>query len=74
MKTAPHTPVLLNEVVESFRGIKSGYFVDCTLGYGGHSEAILQQYQDIQHIGIDRDREALEFSKGRLEQFGYANG
>ncbi|HHD80546.1 MAG TPA: 16S rRNA (cytosine(1402)-N(4))-methyltransferase, partial [Campylobacterales bacterium] len=30
----PHIPVLLDEVLNSFSNMKSGYFVDCTLGYG----------------------------------------
>ena len=65
----PHIPVLLDEVLESFQGMKEGYFVDCTLGYAGHSEAILNKYENIKHIGIDRDDEALNFSKERLEPF-----
>jgi len=64
---APHIPVLLEEVCEAFSKIKNGYFVDCTLGYGGHSSEIFKRYGDrVQLIGIDRDDEALTFSKGRL--------
>ncbi len=65
----PHIPVLLNEVLDGFSNIKEGYFVDCTLGYAGHSEAMLQTYEQIKHIGIDRDDEALAFSKERLIPF-----
>ena len=65
----PHIPVLLNEVLESFSGVDEGYFVDCTLGYAGHSYAILERYPQLKHIGIDRDREALDFSRRRLEPF-----
>lgn len=68
--TTPHTPVLLNETLFVFEGLKEGLFVDATLGYGGHSEAILDAHPDIELIGIDRDDEALEFSKKRLERFG----
>jgi 16S rRNA (cytosine1402-N4)-methyltransferase len=60
---------LLDEVLDGFSNIKEGYFVDCTLGYAGHSEAMLQTYGQIKHIGIDRDDEALAFSKARLEPF-----
>jgi len=64
---APHIPVLLQEVCDSFKEIKKGYFVDCTLGYGGHSSEILRRYGNrVKLIGIDRDDEALEFSKQRL--------
>jgi 16S rRNA (cytosine1402-N4)-methyltransferase len=65
----PHIPVLLNEVLDGFSNIKEGYFVDCTLGYAGHSEAMLKAYKQIKHIGIDRDDEALAFSKERLAPF-----
>jgi len=66
---SPHIPVLLNEVINSFREVKSGYFVDCTLGYGGHSREILEHYPQLRHIGIDRDDEALAFSKQYLMPF-----
>jgi len=69
MNNIPHIPVLLKEVLDGFSSIKEGYFVDCTLGYAGHSEAMLKTYEQIQHIGIDRDDEALAFSKARLEPF-----
>ena len=65
----PHIPVLLEEVLLSFKNINTGYFVDCTLGYAGHSEAMLKKYENIHHIGIDRDEEALTFSKNRLTPF-----
>jgi 16S rRNA (cytosine1402-N4)-methyltransferase len=65
----PHIPVLLSEVLDGFSNIKEGYFVDCTLGYAGHSEAMLKTYEQIKHIGIDRDDEALAFSKERLAPF-----
>ena len=68
MKT-PHIPVLLDEVLDSFKDVDDGYFVDCTLGYAGHSSEILKKYANIKHIGIDRDDEALAFSKKRLEPF-----
>jgi len=49
--------------------VPDGYFVDCTLGYAGHSSEILKKYTHLKHIGIDRDEEALSFSKKRLEPF-----
>jgi len=65
----PHIPVLLEEVLESFSSVEEGYFVDCTLGYAGHSSEILKKYTQLKHIGIDRDDEALAFSKKRLSSF-----
>ena len=68
MKT-PHIPVLLDEVLESFKDVDEGYFVDCTLGYAGHSSEMLAKYEGLKHIGIDRDDEALTFSKQCLAPF-----
>jgi len=65
----PHIPVLLEEVLESFKEVPEGYFVDCTLGYAGHSSEVLKRYPHLKHIGIDRDDEALAFSKERLKPF-----
>ena len=65
----PHIPVLLNEVLDTFKELDRGFIVDCTLGYAGHSSAILNRHQNIKLIGIDRDQEALDFSSKRLEEF-----
>lgn len=65
----PHIPVLLDEVVNGFKDIKDGSFIDCTLGYAGHSYHMLKNYPHINLIGIDRDNEALTFSKKRLAEF-----
>lgn len=69
IEESPHVPVLLKEVVDSFENIKQGYFVDCTVGYGGHSEAIIEKYRFLKHIGIDRDQEALDFCAKRLSKY-----
>jgi len=66
----PHIPVLFDEVIDSFSDCSDGYFVDCTLGYAGHSGGVLDRYPNLKHIGIDRDDEALEFSSCKLSQFG----
>ena len=62
--------MLLNEVLEVFAELKEGVFVDATLGYGGHSEAILSAHPNIELIGVDRDDEAIAFSSERLKKFG----
>ena len=66
----PHIPVLLNEVLETYKEINDGYFIDCTCGFGGHSEALLKAHKNIKLIAIDQDKDALEFAKKRLEVFG----
>lgn len=67
---SPHIPVLLKEVLDVFAPIKEGLIIDCTLGFGGHSEALLKQNPHIKIIGIDRDVYAREFAKKRLSVFG----
>lgn len=44
-------------------------FVDCTLGLGGHTAALLEAGAG-RVIGMDRDREALAIAKERLAEYG----
>lgn len=67
---APHRPVLLRETIELLAAERGGLFVDCTVGLGGHSEAILQASRDAHVLGIDRDDEALELARERLTHYG----
>src|SRR3979490_3551346 len=67
---APHRPVLLRETIELLAAEQGGMFVDCTVGLGGHSEAILETSRDAQVLGIDRDDVALELARMRLARFG----
>ncbi len=68
--SAPHRPVLLQETLLWLEPERGGWFVDCTLGLGGHSEAILEAHPDTRVIGIDRDVEALDWATNRLARFG----
>jgi 16S rRNA (cytosine1402-N4)-methyltransferase len=65
-----HRPVLLRETIELLAVARGGMFIDCTVGLGGHSEAILEASRDTQVLGIDRDEEALETARERLVRFG----
>lgn len=65
----PHKPVLLEETLGVFETLNEGVFVDATLGYGGHSEALLSAHPNIKLIGVDRDEDAIKFSKERLSKF-----
>jgi 16S rRNA (cytosine1402-N4)-methyltransferase len=64
-----HEPVLLKEVVEWLRPGEGGMFVDCTVGLGGHSQAILTASPQTAVIGIDRDQDALALARKRLSIF-----
>lgn len=44
--------------------------VDCTLGMGGHTEAMLERFPDLTVIGLDRDPDALAIAGARLARFG----
>ena len=65
-----HEPVLLQEVLDGL-GLQPGAIVlDATVGLGGHAEAILGAIGPTGLlIGMDRDQEALEYVRVRLEQF-----
>jgi 16S rRNA (cytosine1402-N4)-methyltransferase len=67
---APHTPVLLEEVLEWLRIRPDGTYIDATLGAGGHSEAIAQKLTSGRLISLDRDAQALELARERLKIFG----
>lgn len=69
MSIIPHIPVLFDETIDIFKEINDGFVVDCTLGYGGHSEGILKSNPNMSMICNDQDDEALAFSKKRLEEF-----
>lgn len=63
-----HEPVMLTQCIEGLNINPDGIYIDGTLGGGGHSLAICQQLSDKgMLIGIDRDADALEAAKSRLE-------
>jgi 16S rRNA (cytosine1402-N4)-methyltransferase len=64
-----HVPVLLDEVVRQLAPERGGLFVDCTVGLGGHAQALLAGGAE-RLIGIDRDAAALEWSRQALAEFG----
>lgn len=70
MQPSPHISVLLNEVLQTFASIESGIIIDCTLGFGGHSQALLEQNPNIKIIGIDKDIDARRYSTRSLGKYG----
>src|SRR3954471_5360557 len=48
--------------------------VDCTLGLGGHSEALLERFPEARLVALDRDKEALRLSGERLAPYGERAG
>ncbi|MGZ5959179.1 MAG: 16S rRNA (cytosine(1402)-N(4))-methyltransferase RsmH [Myxococcaceae bacterium] len=69
MTAAAHTPVLLERCVELLAPAleaPGAVVVDATLGLGGHSEALLDRFESVRLIGLDRDPRALELTRARL--------
>lgn len=62
-----HIPVLLKEVIEAIKVVPGGQYIDCTLGGGGHSAAILEQGGQV--LGIDIDPQAIELARERLHPY-----
>jgi 16S rRNA (cytosine1402-N4)-methyltransferase len=68
-----HTPVLLERTLELLApslAAPGAVAVDCTLGMGGHTEALLTRFPELTVVGLDRDTEALEIAGDRLRPFG----
>ena len=63
-----HVSVLLNESIENLNIKENGIYVDCTLGYAGHSSQILKRIKNGKLIAFDQDREAIEYSNKVLGQ------
>lgn len=71
MAPSAHQPVLLHEVVEALHPSPGDRIVDCTVGPGGHAEALLEQLGPSGRLlGIDADPDAIELARGRLSRFG----
>lgn len=64
-----HVPVMLNECLDGLNLKDNGIYVDGTIGGAGHSLQILARTKKAKLIGIDRDTEALNVCKQRLEQY-----
>ncbi len=63
-----HVSVLLNESIENLNIKEDGIYVDCTLGYAGHSKEILKRIKKGKLFAFDQDGEAIEYSKKILDQ------
>lgn len=64
-----HEPVLVAETVALLQPERGGVFVDCTVGLGGHSRALLESGA-TRLIGLDRDPDALRLAAEALAAFG----
>jgi 16S rRNA (cytosine1402-N4)-methyltransferase len=63
-----HEPVMVAETLSLLAPSRGGLFVDCTVGLGGHSRALLEGGA-TRLIGLDRDPDALAIATGALAGF-----
>lgn len=63
----PHIPIMVDAVVNHLLTDKNGIYLDGTLGFGGHANAIMEKLSPNGiYIGLDADPYALEYSRKRL--------
>jgi len=64
-----HVPVLFKEAMDLLRVRAGGSYADCTIGMAGHAEGIVRRLgPEGRLIGFDRDPEALELARERLDR------
>lgn len=61
-----HISVLLKESIDSLQIREDGVYVDCTLGYAGHSSEILKRIKRGHLFAFDQDQEAINASCKKL--------
>jgi len=71
MEVPRHIPVMSEEVLFWLARKGSRTYLDCTVGYSGHAEKILEASgPGSRLIGLDRDATAISASRKRLARFG----
>ena len=70
-----HVPIMGKEIIQSLKELpseltKQGLVIDATIGGGGHSAQILENFPGIKIIGLDQDPMAREAASKRLIKFG----
>jgi 16S rRNA (cytosine1402-N4)-methyltransferase len=66
--TPSHEPVMVPQVLDLLAPARGGVFVDCTVGLGGHSRALLEAGAS-RIVGLDRDEAALAIAGDVLAAF-----
>lgn len=65
-----HQPVLYHEIIHALQPRRGGFYIDCTVGAGGHAWGILDaSAPDGMLLGMDLDTQALVIAHQRLSEF-----
>jgi len=65
-----HIPVLTEKLIELLNPLEGQIAIDCTIGTGGHSKALLQKTSGKIHIiGLDIDPDAIEIAQKNLSGY-----
>jgi 16S rRNA (cytosine1402-N4)-methyltransferase len=64
-----HRPVMVEAVLDHMEPARDGEIMDCTVGGGGHSLALLERYPGCRIIAVDRDPTALEAARMALKDY-----
>lgn len=65
-----HISVLLEPTINALNIKEDGIYVDCTLGYAGHSSAILKRLKKGKLYAFDQDADARSYSENKLKKIG----
>lgn len=66
-----HIPVMIDEVMHWLEPKPGGYYMDATLGLGGHAARLMELTGGQAHLlGLDRDMQALRKAGERLARYG----
>lgn len=65
-----HQPVLFKEIIHALQPSSNGYYVDGTVGAGGHASGILEaSAPGGRLLGLDRDISAIQLAEKNLRRF-----
>ena len=67
-----HVPIMVAEILEVLRPSPGDFAIDCTLGHGGHAQAILEKITPNGHLlALDVDPFELPRTEQRLREAGF---
>ena len=67
---SPHLSVMRNEVIEALKPAVHQTYIDATFGAGGYTRGILESFDDVRVIALDRDPDAIKRSQPLKDQYG----